>query len=82
MLDIVCTEFYEYSGTFTRYEGVYFIRQGGKYEELTFVVLKNSNNEWQNRLYEWVGQRYLMVKYALGKRYMERTKRMVSIKRA
>jgi hypothetical protein len=76
--DIVCTEFYEYSGTFTPdMKEFYFIRQGGKYEELTFVVLKNSNNEWQESVIsEWVGQPVISPDgkiMHLGKRYMERT---------
>lgn len=45
---IVSTDHYEYSGTFTPdMKEFYFIRQGGKYEEATFIVLKRTEREWQ-----------------------------------
>jgi hypothetical protein len=75
---IVCTEYYEYSGTFTPdLKEFYFIRQGGKYEKPTFVVLKNNNNNWQESVVSgWVGQPVISPEgkiMHLGKRYMERT---------
>ena len=55
---IVCTEYYEYSGTFTPdLKEFYFIRQGGKFEEPSFVVFKYKNNNWQESVVsKWVGQ--------------------------
>lgn len=75
---IVCTDYYEYSGSFTPdLKEFYFIRQGGKYEEPMFVVLKNKNNKWQESVVsEWVGQPVISPDgkiMHLGKRYMERT---------
>lgn len=75
---IVCTDYYEYSGSFTPdLKEFYFIRQGGKYEEPMFVVLKNNNNEWQESVVsKWVGQPVISPNgkiMHLGKRYMERT---------
>lgn len=75
---IVCTEYYEYSGTFTPdLREFYFIRQGGKYEEPTFIVLKNNNNTWQESVVsQWVGQPVISPDgnmMHLGKRYKERT---------
>lgn len=75
---IVCTEYYEYSGAFTPdLKEFYFIRLGGKYEEATFVVLKNDNNIWQESVVsKWVGQPVISPDgkiLHLGKRYMERT---------
>ncbi|WP_321345442.1 hypothetical protein [uncultured Draconibacterium sp.] len=75
---IVSTEYYEYSGTFTPdLKEFYFIRQGGKYEESTFVVLKNNKNKWQESVVsKWIGQPVISPDgkiMHLGKRYMERT---------
>jgi hypothetical protein len=75
---IVCTEYYEYSGTFTPdLKEFYFIRQGGAHEELTFVVLKSNNNTWQESVVsQWVGQPVISPDgkiMHLGRRYKERT---------
>lgn len=75
---MVCTEHYEYSGTFTPdLKEFYFIRQGGKYEKPVFVVLKNINNNWQESVVsKWVGQPVISPDGKImhfGKRYMERT---------
>lgn len=74
---IVCTEYYEYGGTFTPdLKEFYFIRQGGKYEEMTFVVFKNNNDKWQESFVsKWIGQPVISPDgkiMHLGKRYMER----------
>jgi len=75
---IVSTSFYEYSGVFTPdMNEFYFIRDGGKYEESTFVVFQFKNNEWQESVVSpRVGQPIISPDgktMHLGRRYKERT---------
>ena len=77
--DIVSTEHYEYSGTFTPdMKEFYFIRSGGKYKKSTFVVFQYKNNQWRESVVsKWVGQPMFSSDgntMHLGARYMERTK--------
>ncbi len=74
---IVTTEYYEYSGVFTPdIKEFYFIRNGGKHEESTFVVFQNKNNKWHESIISpRVGQPYISPDgktMYLGKKYMER----------
>ncbi len=75
---IVSTDHYEYSGTFTPdMKEFYFIRQGGKYAEATFIVLKRTEDEWEESvLSKRVGQPVISPDgktMHLGRRYKERT---------
>ncbi|MBL4787613.1 MAG: PD40 domain-containing protein [Kordiimonadaceae bacterium] len=75
---IVSTEHYEYGGVFTPdMKEFYFIRDGGKYEKSTFVVLQNQNNRWVETIVSpRVGQPFIAPDgktMHLGRRYMERT---------
>jgi len=76
----VSTDYYESGGTFTPdMKEFYFIRGGGKYEKLTFVVFQYKNNGWQESVVAspWVGQPVVSPNgktMHLGERYMKRTK--------
>jgi len=75
---IVSTAHYEFSGVFSPdLKEFYFIREGGKYEESTFVVFKNEDNQWTESVISTrVGQPFISPDgktMHLGKRYKERT---------
>ena len=78
--DIVSMEYYESGGTFTPdMKEFYFIRGGGEYEKLTFVVFQYENNQWRESVVRspWAGQPVVSPDgntMHLGERYMERTK--------
>jgi len=78
--DIVSMEYYESGGTFTPdMKEFYFIRGGGEYEKLTFVVFQYENNQWLESVVRspWAGQPVVSPDgntMHLGERYMERTK--------
>jgi len=76
---IVSTEHYEYSGAFTPdMKEFYYIGSGGKYEEATFIVFQNKNNQWRETVISgWAGQPVISPDgktMHLGRRYKERTK--------
>ncbi|TVZ41851.1 WD40 repeat protein [Alteromonadaceae bacterium 2753L.S.0a.02] len=73
----VTTEFYEFSGVFApSMNEFYFIRNGGKYQSPTFVVIKNINNRWlESVVSPWVGQPVFSPDgktMHFGRRYKER----------
>ena len=75
---IVTTEYYEFSGVFTPdMKEFYFIRNGGKYEQPSFVIFENKNNQWlESVISSRIGQPFISPNgktMHLGKRYMERT---------
>ncbi|WP_321393956.1 hypothetical protein [Emcibacter sp.] len=75
---IVSTEHWEYSGAFTPdMNEFYLLRNGGKYEDATFVVFQYKDNRWRESVVSgWAGQPFVSPDgrtMHLGRRYMERT---------
>ncbi|WP_417317193.1 hypothetical protein [Emcibacter sp.] len=75
---IVSTEHWEYSGAFTPdMKEFYLLRNGGKYEDATFVVYKQENNRWHEQVVSgWAGQPVVSPDgktLHLGRRYRERS---------
>lgn len=75
---IVTTEHFEYSGVFTPdLKEFYLIRDGGKYQESSFVVFRNEDDRWSESVISpRVGQPFISPDgktMHLGKRYKTRT---------
>ena len=75
---LVSTEHYEYGGTFSQdMKEFYLIKDGGTYEESTFVVIKYENEQWTESIVSSrVGQPVISPDgkiMHLGRRYKELT---------
>ncbi|MBI1394053.1 MAG: hypothetical protein GC152_15070 [Alphaproteobacteria bacterium] len=75
---MVSTEHWEYSGAFTPdLREFYFLRDGGKYERASFVVIRYEGGEWrESEISRRVGQPFISPDgktLHLGRRYQERT---------
>lgn len=75
---IVSTEHYEYGGVFTPdLKEFYLIKNGGKYEQSSFVVFQYNDNQWRESVVSpRAGQPFVSPDgktMHLGRRYMERT---------